>query len=100
MEPCAKCYTKEDYCLLCTSSSDTYLYESLCLEAANCPVGTFPDDSDAAMKICSKCSENCAECASATDCTKCEVSSGAILFNGECLIECPSGYYLEESNCI
>lgn len=77
------------------------LYENSCIES--CPL-----DHIEISKICYgnvyiltlACHDECATCngLSRTNCVSCK--DGKFLLNGECLTECPSGYYLDSEECL
>ena len=71
LPPCKTCHGKADYCLICTSDSNTFFYNNECLAPENCPEGTYPDSTDPANKLCSPCESPCSSCISKTECTKC-----------------------------
>lgn len=71
-----------------------YFYDSSCY--ATCPDGTYLT---ADLVTCMICSLNCTTCfGTATNCTIC---AGTFKYNGQCISQCPSGFYGDSSgNCL
>lgn len=53
-----------------------------------CPVGTYVS----VLEECLPCPTTCASCSNPNECISCR--SPAILFNANCITQCPSGYTL------
>eukprot|EP00440_Ansanella_granifera_P021337 gb/GFBE01023163.1/.p1 GENE.gb/GFBE01023163.1/~~gb/GFBE01023163.1/.p1 ORF type:complete len:1520 (+),score=233.79 gb/GFBE01023163.1/:1-4560(+) len=85
---CDKCISANE-CTVC--NDQTYLSEGDCV--IECPEATFPVyDEEGAW--CQKCGTGCANCDNATTCNRCEgTSSIEYLFQGQCLLQCPAGFY-------
>ena len=84
---CKECAENPNYCLTC---EDSYKFiENTCV--SNCPENTAEREG-----ICYNCvEEHCLACDS-YELSKCNVCDDeTILFNGECLKECPEHYYLK-----
>lgn len=68
----------------------SFLYEDTCHQS--CPQHFYGDE-----RQCVPCHEDCLECSgpSADDCDLCADSS-LVLYDGQCLNECPAGTYYEK----
>ena len=64
----------------------------------DCPVGTYPDSNITDDKKCLPCPENCSACSSFTVCTSCTTESNYLLYEGNCVSECPSGNYPDSTD--
>ena len=92
MDPCNTC-VNESHCSTCKNGSG-YLTSGQCVDAGNCPAGTYADD--ATLK-CVNCPSGCSLCTSPTFCTQCiEVY---FFYENQCLLSCPTGSFKEGSIC-
>lgn len=87
-EMCQDCI-HETTCKECMPES--FLYNDACHQS--CPSHFYAD-----ARLCVPCHEDCLECSgpSADDCDLCAEAS-LILYNGQCLEECPEGTYFERA---
>lgn len=84
---CSGCGTCVSAPTLCTSCSGVaYLFDTSCVTAANCPVGTFPQP---ATSICQTCPTGCTVC-NITACFACDTVAGYLQEGFSCV---------KESNC-
>ena len=85
--PCKECVENSNYCLNCESPYK--FIENTCV--SNCPEHTTEREG-----ICYNCvDEHCLACDSyeLSKCNSCDEET--VIFNGECLKECPEHYYLK-----
>lgn len=94
---CSSCITgyilvlKYATCSKKCSLSNQYYLNNQCV--SSCQVGTFMLDD---LVTCQKCNPVCSECSQiATNCTKCQ---GTFWYNYNCVTQCPSNYYVANSN--
>ena len=90
--PCDNC-VNESYCSSCLVGQG-YLSNGQCVDAADCPGGTYADDTT--LK-CKTCPSGCTLCDNATICTEC--SSIYFFYEFQCLTSCPTGTYKDSSTC-
>lgn len=95
------CLTCPAPCLLCTSASvctscsNSYLYNSTCLNASQCPLGTF---ANLTAFTCDSCSNNCSTCLNVpSNCTTCTYPF--YYLNGVCQASCPGGMFKNGTVC-
>lgn len=86
---CHTCFgSSTTQCLTCTSGS-WLSSNSSCI--SSCPKGQY-----SLNNVCYPCIDRCAECSSATTCTKCQAVAGLPYYldsNSHCLVTCPDGTY-------
>lgn len=92
VNPCNTCIN-ESHCLTCANGTG-YLTNGQCVEADNCPDGTYADD---LTRRCVGCPSGCTLCDNSTICTEC--SSVYFFYDNQCLTQCPSGTYKESGTC-
>ncbi|KAL4460975.1 hypothetical protein ABPG74_016447 [Tetrahymena malaccensis] len=94
--PCAACKNIQTSCTKC--DQNTYLTGDSCVQQAQCPSGTYGDNS---QRSCISCKNNCLTCSDEITCKSCNQSSSFNKFyNGQCLQACPSSTYLDTSTNI
>lgn len=85
---CKVCSTNQDTCTECQIG---YLFENECLPV--CPTGFFGQD-----RVCIPCTNNCVQCNSSNECTKCSEDSKMI--NGICISNCPPKTIKIDDKCV
>ncbi|KAL4506895.1 hypothetical protein ABPG72_001316 [Tetrahymena utriculariae] len=94
--PCTTCKNIQTSCTKC--DQNTYLTGDSCVQQAQCPTGTYGDNS---MRQCVSCKNNCLTCSDEITCKSCnQNSSFNKYYNGQCLQACPSSTYLDNSTNI
>lgn len=89
------CLTCEIDSTICTSCSDTILYESVCV--STCPNGYYEDK---VKNECKHCYKNCLTCqTSGNQCITCQPDL-IHLNSGECIKECDKGKLYLDNSCI
>lgn len=96
--PCKKCINSTTQCLSCDQTQSLkYWFSYQCYK--DCPSGTVKDDS---QMICKGCLTGCQKCDEKNQ-TKCyECIKPLILYNEQCLTDCPEGLRLNDdgTNCV
>lgn len=102
-DKCLKCSDKCANCVnssvTCTSCPTNYnLFGSTCY--SQCPTSTFASINDKNINTCEYCSKYSKECqiCDSTQCLSC--SSRSILYNGQCIDDCPNQTFKKDSSCI
>ncbi|EAS01407.2 transmembrane protein, putative (macronuclear) [Tetrahymena thermophila SB210] len=89
--PCTACKNIQTSCTKC--DQNTYLTGDSCVQQAQCPSGTYGDNS---LRSCVSCKNNCLTCSDEITCKSCNQNSSFNKFyNGQCLQACPSSTYLD-----
>lgn len=89
---CATCTGTVNTCLTC--KPDTYLMDLNSSCVTSCGTGLFIDYLD---RKCVTCSPPCKTCTNTSDtCLSCTTG---ILFNNQCLNQCPEKYYVQSNQC-
>ncbi len=84
--------------IFCESCNAGYLVAStgVCEDAADCPDGTYPENSN---NTCNDCTEPCDSCHTiATNCTSCVLTHH--FYSNVCYVTCPDGTYEDGGNCL
>jgi len=89
---CRSCNGNSEY--NCTSCEGLYLYNSTCL--VDCPPGYWQNSSNF---TCQFCDPTCNECSgpASNECINCLLGGDRWLYQNSCLLECPAGFYQENS---
>ncbi|XP_015746065.1 proprotein convertase subtilisin/kexin type 5 isoform X2 [Python bivittatus] len=91
---CKTCEKAADRCTSCHMGQ--FLFAGSC--GHDCPPQTFRNTK---TKQCENCTEDCEECTANQHCLKClsSPSMPRYLHRGECLQECPTGFFAKDGKC-
>jgi proprotein convertase subtilisin/kexin type 5 len=94
--PCLSCSTSASTCTSCIHglTPEVYLANTICLQASQCPNGTYPDSSN---NTCVNCSPPCLTCSSLTSCLSCMADYN--LEGTLCKSQCLDGFMPVNSIC-
>ncbi|KAL4499147.1 hypothetical protein ABPG72_017049 [Tetrahymena utriculariae] len=95
---CLTCFDATDNgCLTCITETFKNTDNNSCLYENECPSGRYPDRN---TKKCESCFSTCEECEGKNEnqCVKC--NQNRLLYQRECLKECPSNTFKFENKCI
>lgn len=94
--PCQTCSTALSICTKCLTNliPNVYLTGSTCVIASACPYGTYANST---TNVCESCVSPCTACSSISYCLACII--GQNLYNGNCILNCPQGYYSQSQIC-
>ncbi|CAF3407738.1 unnamed protein product [Rotaria socialis] len=87
---CLEC-NNENQCKKCDELKSYRLVGSMCVPI--CKLGTFPLGNH-----CESCQNSCSTCTNLTTCLTCMDS--LVLFNNQCIEECPESHYLYNQQCL
>ena len=105
---CKTCEGEADNCTITQGCADYFYFFNDTYDClSQCPNGLYNDDSTG---FCESCASGCSICygSSLTECTKCKIDTVPatdvpyykVLNIDECTIDCPPGYYEEDTGLV